>query len=275
MKTYAILNMKGGVGKTTTAINLSYLLAAEHGLNVLLIDADAQRNATRALIEAGDYPTLYEILTGSELVSYWMDATQPTDIERLDMVPASDLLWGLDADPTGKFWTVHRLKDFLAAAAEGQTYDVAVIDCPPNFGAATAAAIMASDGIIIPMLPDAYSAEGMADLTRQIEGVKSINPDVRVAGILINQVQRAGVVDDAAAYIRENAPCPVYKNVIRRTVKVIESTWAKEPVLIWSPRSAAAQDYRAWVRELVDTEVLLPADQGGAAPASGEVLQHA
>lgn len=258
MKTFAILNMKGGVGKTTTSINLSYLLAAEHGLNVLLIDADAQRNATRALLPGGDYPTLYEVLTCSGLLQYWMDVTQPTDIERLDMVPASDLLWGLDADPAGKFKVVHQLREFLEAAAEDETYDVAVIDCPPNFGAATAAAILAADGILIPMLPDAYSAEGMADLTRQIEGVKSINPDVRVSGILINQVQRANVVDDAIGYIRENAPCPVYKSVIRRTVKVLESTWAKEPLLIWAPRSAAAVDYRAWVKELVEQEGLLP-----------------
>ncbi len=265
MKTYAILNMKGGVGKTTTAINLSCLLAAEHGLNVLLIDADAQRNATRALVEAGDYPTLWDVLTGSELIQYWMDATQPTDLERLDMVPASDLLWGLDADPVGKFNVVHRLRDFLDAAGEDETYDVAVIDCPPNFGCATAAAIMAADGIVIPMLPDAYSAEGMADLTRQIEGVKSIKPEVRVCGILINQAQRANVVEDAEGYIRENAPCPVYEHTIRRTVKVLESTWAKEPVLIWAPRSAAAVDYRAWVREFVETEGLLPINAEGGA----------
>lgn len=106
------------------------------------------------------------------------------------------------------------------------------------------------------MLPDAYSAEGMDDLVEQIDNVREISPEIRVAGCLINQWHKADVVLDATEYFREAAPVPVYETVIRRTDKVTESTWATGSVLIWSPQSSAAKDYRTWVKELVVKEAL-------------------
>lgn len=258
MRTFAIVNMKGGVAKTTTAINLAYILAAEHSMRVLLVDADGQRNATRALLPAGEYSGVAALLEGS--VCCYDEVIEPTDIEGVDMIPASSSLWSLDLDSVfggAKADSLHAIRDLRDNVIEDDAYDVMIIDCPPNFSVACVAAIAAATGIIIPVLPDAFSAEGMADLVAQIDGVRKYYPDVRVSGCLITQWHKANVVTDAVDYLRAESPIPVFQQVIRRTDKVLESTWAKEPVLMWSPQSSAARDYRAWVRELLGKEGLL------------------
>ena len=255
MRTFAILNNKGGVGKTTTAINLAVCLATTYQQRVLLVDADGQRNATRALLDYKKYDGLAAILTG--YATCYDEVIEPTEIEGLDMIPASSELWSLDLKSrTGGTVYCTALRDVRDAIIEDDAYDVMVIDCPPHFSASCIAAILASNSIIIPVLPDAYSAEGMDDLVEQIDNVREIAPDIRVAGCLINQWHKADVVLDATEYFRENAPVPVYDTVIRRTDKVTESTWATGSVLIWSPQSSAAKDYRAWVQELVVKEGL-------------------
>ena len=258
MKTFAIVNMKGGVAKTTTAINLAYILAAEHNLRVLLVDADGQRNATRTLLPKGDYDGLAAMLDGS--AAGYDEVTEPTEIEGLDMIPASSALWRIDLSCAmeGAAPGVFRsLRDMRDAIMEDDAYDVMVIDCPPNFSAACIAAISAANRIIIPALPDAFSAEGMEDLVEQIEGVRKIQPEIKVSGCLITQWHKADVVEDAEDFLRTECPVPVFDTVIRRTDKVLESTWAKMPVLVWSPQSSAARDYRAWVKELVVKEALV------------------
>ena len=256
MRTFAIINNKGGVGKTTTAINLAVCLATTHQQRVLLVDADGQRNATRALLKSGKYDGLAAILTGC--ATCYDEVIEPTDIENLDMIPASSALWSIDLHSRNGEGTVYctALRDVRDAIIEDDAYDVMVIDCPPHFSASCIAAILASNSIIIPVLPDSYSAEGMDDLVEQIDNVREIAPEIRVAGCPINQWHNADVVLDATEYFRENAPVPVYDTVIRRTDKVIESSWATGSVLIWSPQSSAAKDYRAWVQELVTKEAL-------------------
>lgn len=259
MRTYAILNMKGGVGKTTTAINLAYLLAAEHNLRVLLIDADGQQNATRFLLPPHDYDGLGALLKGgADQYADLDELVVATDIENLDMLPASPDLWGVDLQcmTMENSGVLRRLAAAKMEWMEEESYDVIIIDCPPSFSAPCVAAIAASDGIVIPVLPDAFSAEGMSDLVEQIDGCRKVQPYIHVSGILINQWHRADVVLDAVDYIRETAPVPVYDTVIRRTDKVIESTWCKQPVLMWSPQSSAARDYRAFAAEFVNKEGL-------------------
>lgn len=258
MRTFAILNMKGGVGKTTTAINLAYLLAAERRRRVLLIDADPQANATRALLPDGEWAGLAGVLNG--LATVYDEVTVPSGIPNLDVMPASDELWSIDLNTYTRndifHGAVNTLRDLRDAAMEDDAYDVIVIDCPPNFSTACIAAIAAANSIIIPVLPDAFSVAGMGSLVHQIDGVRKIHPDVHIAGCLVNQWHNADVVVDATAYLREHSPVPVFDTVIRRTDKVLESTWARAPVQVWSPFSSAARDYRAWVKELAEKEGL-------------------
>lgn len=257
MKTIAILNMKGGVGKTTTAINLAYILATEYEQRVVLVDADGQANATRTLLPDNHYFGLAELLQGA--VSCYDEVVLPTVIPNLSVLPASNSLWAVDLaciteDGSKSF---RGLYDARVAMEEDDAFDVMVIDCPPSFSVACISAIRASDCIVIPVLPDSFSAEGMAELIGQIEGVRKLHPSVRIGGCLINQWHNADVVADATEYIREEAPVPVYNTMIRRTDKVLESTWAKQPVLMWSPYSSAARDYRAWAEELARKEGLI------------------
>ena len=217
MRTFAIVNRKGGVGKTTTAVNLAYVLATSCHLRVLLVDADGQANATQILLPRGEYAGLGALLRGYAIC--YDELTVHTDVEGLDV-----------------------------------TYDVMIVDCPPNLSAACVSAILASDAIIIPVLSDACSATGVADLVDQIDSLRYIRPDIRVAGVLVNQWHRSPVVEDAAAYLREDGRVPVYNTVIRRTDKVPESSWARMAVQQWSPWCSAARDYRAWTTELLAKE---------------------
>jgi chromosome partitioning protein len=256
MKTFAIFALKGGVGKTTTAINLAYILAEEHNKRVLLVDGDAQANATQLLLPKENYPGLAALLTGD--VCHYDELIQPTEISTLDVLPSSDDLWAVDFSCITKDGSkpFGALLDMRVCIEEDDAYDVMVIDCPPNFSAACVSAIRASDCIIIPILPDAFSAEGMVNLIRQIDSVRAQNPAVRIGGCLVTQWHNTDVVTEATDYIRRELTVPVYDTMIRRTDKVIESTWAKQPVLVWSPQSSAAKDYRAWVKELLEREAM-------------------
>lgn len=255
MRTIAIVNNKGGVAKTTTAVNLAYLLATAYQKRVLLVDADGQRNATRTLLGPGQYDGLMALIDG--IACCYDEVVEPTDIENLDVIPSSSSLWEIDLKVAQGRWSgnvFHVLTDLRDNLVEDDSYDVMIIDCPPYFSGACIAAIMAADSVIVPVTPDAYAAEGMADLVKQIHGMRELNPELRVSGCLITQWHNADVVVKAEEYIRDHSPVHVYTNTIRRTDKVLESTWMRESVLAWSPQSAAARDYRAWVEEFLDRE---------------------
>lgn len=253
MKTIAVANSKGGVGKTVTAVNLSAVLATVYHRRVLLVDADAQASATRMLLTTGGHSGLTALLRGDE--HCYENLIAATDIENLDILPADSGLWGIDlAWIIKKSGTILALRDLRDAAIEHDAYDAIIIDCPPSFSVSCAAGILASNGLVIPVLPDAFSAENMEKLKIQIDYVRQIQPEVRVMGCLINQYHHADVVSDAVEYIREESPVPVFDTVIRRTDKVLETTWAKEPLLAWAPRSSAARDFLAFTEELIRKE---------------------
>ena len=230
MRTIAIVNLKGGVGKTVTAVNVAAILATEYGQRVLLIDADPQANATQSLLPPGEYDTLARLLAMPD--AYYGALLYHSSIRGLDIVPADD--------------------DLRDAMEEGDAYDCIVIDCPPALSPACAAAIAASTDVVIPIKVDAYSVRGMNELTAQIDRLRSIYPDVHVAGCLPTMWYRSDTVEQGERLLREQAPVHVFASHIRRSPKVDESTWTGEPVVSWSPRSAAAQDYRAFVAEFLE-----------------------
>ena len=201
MRTFAIVNRKGGVGKTTTAVNLAYVLATSCRMRVLLIDADGQANATGILLPKGEYAGLGALLRGYAIC--YDELTVHTDVEGLDVLPASEDLWAMELEKDEAALRYSAMMSMRDAIAEDDAYDVIIVDCPPNLSVACISAILASDAVIIPVLSDACSATGVVDLMDQIDSLRYIRPEIRVAGVLVNQWHRSPVVEDAAAYLRE------------------------------------------------------------------------
>lgn len=253
MKTIAIVNLKGGVGKTVTAVNMAAILATEYDQRVLLVDADPQANATQSLLPPGEYNTLAALLMGCADV--YDNLAYESAIRGVAVLPADDELRNLDVDLLeGGRPNLNAIRDLRDAIAEDDAFDCMIIDCPPALSPACAAAIAASTDVVIPIKLDAYSVRGMNELTAQIDRLRRLYPDVHVSGVLPTVWYRCEAVEQGETLLREHAPVHVFHTHIRRSPKVDESTWTGEPVVCWSPRSAAAQDYRSFVEEFLAEE---------------------
>lgn len=255
MRTFAIVNRKGGVGKTTTAVNLAYILATSCKKRVLLIDADSQGNASSILTQPNENGVSALLRYGG--TDFYSDHIDQTDVPGLDLMPAGEDLDTLDLEcMIGKqqpnTWV---LRGFLDALEEDDAYDVTVIDCPPYFSLSCMNAITAANRLIIPTGTDAYSTVGMSGLVRKIDQIREACPGVSVAGCLVTQWTRSGQSEDAVSYLREEGPIHIFRTVIRSSIeKVREATWARQATAQWSPFCNTSRDYRAWVKELLDWE---------------------
>lgn len=250
MKTICIMNLKGGVGKTVTACNMAAILAADHGKRVLLIDADHQGNTSRFFSADQDAATTREILTG-EAEPYWPESVQRTAYEGLDIIPADMSLAELDMPAEATQKSIYRLRDMLRVIQDDNAYDYAVIDMPPAFSFAARAALLAADEVIVPIKLDAFSVDGMAELLRQISAMRKVNSRLTLAGVLITMWRNVDVVNQAEKVLRGSG-VPVFGTTIRRTDIVDESTFQREPLVVYSPRSAACVDYRRLVAEYLE-----------------------
>ena len=261
MKTISIVNLKGGVGKTITAVNLAAILATEYGQRVLLIDADHQGNASKFYSIPAEPGSLADLLECT--ITCYDEITQPTIYRGLDVIPADMSLAALDVessmpdihdhDRLPRERALHAMIDLRDAVAEDAAYDYIVIDCPPALSIASIAAIAASDEIVIPVKPGRFEIDGMAELQAQVDSIRKVNSRARIAGVLLTMWHNSDVVRQGEEWLRQNAN--VFRQTIRRTDKVDESTFAREPICQWSPTSAAAKDYRAWVREYLGGEI--------------------
>ena len=146
------------------------------------------------------------------------------------------------------------LRDIRDCAIEDGDTDYMIFDCPPGFTVASCAALMAAEEVIIPTLMDGFSISGMADLLAQIRSIRSANQSIRIGGILVTQWHNSEVVKQGVTMLK-GKHLPVYKQAIRRTDKVPESTFDSSPIVRYSPGSSASQDYRAWAKEIVEQEV--------------------
>ena len=260
MRTYAIMNQKGGVGKTTSAAALAYNLAVVHGERVLLIDCDSQGDLTGLLLapdtihtDDSERPNLVDVMTGR----IWMyEPIYHTAYRHLDILPAMESLvdWELSCSLGDTQPNCLALRDYLEELKADGRYSRVIMDLPPNSSPTCIAALAAADEVIIPTGLDAFSAGGVGKLVKQISRINRACPDVHIAGVLVTQYHRADVAADAVTTLRSDSPVPVYETMIRRSDKATESTWAGMPVGAWSPRSAPARDYQAWVRELLERE---------------------
>lgn len=252
IRTTAILNLKGGVAKTTTAINLAAILAKDGGAHVLLIDADSQCNCTEFFDANPGIGNLSTILRFDEDsphlapgISWYIRSTA---YENLDILPGDDSLMDLDLSKVelGKC-NINILRSLVESLKD--SYDYILIDCPPAFNAASAAALVAADDVIIPIKLDAFSLRGMGNLMRQIKNMRRINPRLRVAGLLPTMWYKDPQIQSAEQQLRD-AGLPVFHH-IRRSDKVDRMTFQQDPLLISSPNSAAGVDYRKFVAEYV------------------------
>lgn len=250
MRTAVILNLKGGVAKTATAVNVAAILASDYKQRVLLIDADSQCNSTEFYGGDPAKGNLAEVLRrGNHEDAAW--GIQSTRFTGVDLLAGDESLMDLDLTKV-ELQDVRAtvLRDMVQLLDSMHLYDWVLVDCPPAFNAASAAALIAADEVIIPIKLDAFSLRGMANLMRQIANMRQINPKLRLGGLLPTMWYKSENIQRAEETLRASG-LPVYPH-IRRTNKVDDMTFAQEPLLISSPKSAAGRDYRTFVRALME-----------------------
>ena len=252
IRTTAIVNLKGGVAKSTTVINMASILAKKYCKKILIIDADSQCNTTEFFGADPDKGNLATVLRNSGAEPkpgvYAAYNIQSTRYDRIDILAGDDSLMDLDLSKVEQQTVNANVLRYLMEEVRDM-YDHAFIDCPPAFNAASAAALIAADDVIIPIKLDAFSLRGMVNLTRQIMNMRQINPRLKIAGILPTMWYNDPEIADAEKQLRD-AGLHVFPH-IRRSDKVDKMTFRQEPLLISSPRSSAGIDYRKFVNEFV------------------------
>ena len=251
MRTIAIMNNKGGVGKTVTAINLADILASDYKQRVVLIDCDGQANLTNFFLPGIEVDTTStaDVLTG-DCEPVWSDSLIPLR-KNIRLLPSSSGLYDLDLQAIKDGISApENLRHFVEAAAEDGEVDWMIFDCPPGYTLASVAALLSVRAVMIPALADKFSLDGVFAVTAQLRGLSAACPGLR-SRVLLTQTRSAEVVGECEKLLRSQR-VPLYRTKIRRTDKVPESTVTLSPMREYSPRSSAAVDYRCLAGELME-----------------------
>jgi chromosome partitioning protein len=252
-KAIAIFNQKGGVGKTTTNINLAACLAMK-GKKVLVMDIDPQGNTTSGLgISKGSLEnTMYEMLISDTLDPH--DAIIPTGVSGLNIIPASVQLAGAEIELVQLEGREHRLKKALAKIVD--EYDYVFIDCPPSLGLLTINSLTAVDSVLVPIQCEFYALEGVSQLVSTIDLVKqSLNPELEIEGVILSMFDgrtnlSIQVVEEVKKYFKDK----VYTTVIPRNVRLAEAPSYGMPIMEYDPKSKGAEAYMEFADEFIETE---------------------
>jgi chromosome partitioning protein len=251
-KVITVTNQKGGVGKTTTAINLAAALALA-GQRVLLVDADPQGNATSGLGlkgQAAQAGTIYEALTSDSVMT--PDFILRTRIENLDVVPATRDLAGAEIELISMPARERRLRQLIDQVRD--QYRFIVVDCPPSLGLLTLNALVAADTVLIPLHCEYFALEGLADLVATLRRVRTaLNPTLDVEGVLLTMNdERTNLGQQVARDVRAFFKEKVYRTVIPRNVRLAEAPSHGVPAVSYDPKSRGAEAYVALAKELME-----------------------
>ncbi len=251
-RVFAITNQKGGVGKTTTAINLSASLAA-NDLRVLVVDSDPQGNCTSGLgvTKEAEKPSLYHVLLGETPAA---DAIRDTQFEGLSIITADKHLVGANLELVDLENRETRLRDRLAPIR--QNYDYILIDCPPALDLLTLNALMAADAVVVPIQCEFFALEGVSELMDTIDRVRdSFGHPLEVGGILLTMFDdRTNLTRQVANDLREFFQDQVFQNIIPRSVRLAEAPSFGQPIISYDPRSKGAESYVKLAKEILDHE---------------------
>ncbi|MEA2226707.1 MAG: chromosome partitioning protein [Solirubrobacteraceae bacterium] len=244
---YAIANQKGGVGKTTTAVNVAACIA-EAGYRTLLVDIDAQANATVGLgIAKNLEPNVYDVLSGGATAD---EAIVDTAIGNLSLLPSHPDLAGASVELPRQPGSEQRLREALAPVRD--RYAFTLLDCPPSLGPLTVNALVAADRVIVPVQTEYFALEGLAGLLDTLQLIqRELNPRLAVAGMLLTMHDgRTRLARDVEREVREHFPSLVFDTVIPRNVRIGEAPSYGQPVIHHDPHSTGAEAYFSLAREV-------------------------